>query len=71
MGSEQGMLRATFFAALLVLVLNSLTLAANWLAYYSRAELFARVAQLQQRVEALEAAETELDRQQCTPRQRK
>lgn len=69
--AEQAMLKATFYAALLVLVLNFLILAVNWKAYYSRAEFFAQVAQLQQRVEALEAAKTKLDRPQRTPLQPK
>lgn len=66
MASEQTMLKATFAAALVVLVVNSMTLAANWLAYHSRTELFAQVAQLRQRVETLEQAGTELGRRQCT-----
>jgi hypothetical protein len=62
--SEQKMLKATFFAALAVLFVNAVTMVANWRAYYSRVELFAQVAQLEQRVAALEQAGIKQDKQQ-------
>jgi hypothetical protein len=62
--SEQKMLKATFFAALAVLFVSVVGMVANWLAYYSRVELFAQVAQLEQRVAALEQAGIKQDKQQ-------
>ncbi len=59
MGSEQGMLRATFFAALLVLVLNFLTLAANLLSYLDRERALEVAADLERRVAALEGVQTQ------------
>ncbi len=59
MASEQSMLRATFFAALLVLVLNVLTLAANLLSYLDRERAIAVAADLERRVAALEVAQTQ------------
>lgn len=57
MRSEQAMLKATFFAALLVLMVNVVTVVANWMAYFDRAQVFWAVGDLQKRVAALEATQ--------------
>jgi len=65
MASEQTMLKSTFIVALLCVVVNLVTAFANWRAHFDRAQMFAQMAQLEQRVVAPEAAGKELDMQQC------
>lgn len=67
MDSEKNMARATFFAALLILLVNVVTAAANWMAYFDRAQVFSAVAQLEQRLVVIEAKERQRDMQQYTP----
>ena len=56
---------ATFWLCLLVVAVNVATAVVNWKAYYSRANLFAQVEQLQQRIVEIEAAEKLQDMRQC------
>lgn len=67
MGSEQNMARATFYAALLILLVNVVTAVANWMAYFDRARVFAEVAQLEQRLVVMEEKERQRDMQRYTP----
>jgi len=59
MASEQTMLKATFFAALIVMVLNFLALSANFLSYLDRERALGVAADLEKRVAALEEAQTQ------------
>jgi hypothetical protein len=56
MASEQTMLKATFAAALLVLLVTAVTAIASWLTYFDRQQVRAAVIELQKRVAALEGA---------------
>ena len=69
--SEQGMLRATFFAALLVMVLCFLVLVVNWLSYLDRERVIGFAVDLERRVVALEAAKEQQQRLPQEKRQQK
>ena len=64
MNTEQVMIKATFFACLFVLAVNSVTLAANLFAYFDRAMVFEAVSRLQKRVAALEATQSQPPQEQ-------
>lgn len=52
--AEQTMLKLTFAAAILVMVLAAATMVVNVMAYFDRSLVFGAVVELQKRVAALE-----------------